>query len=104
VARWELSYCHTILCELCFSFKAMVANEEKRGLLMLVPVSRSSARPSLSNPHSVASCAQAGTSNEPERTAWKGYARAARQLVRGPDRPSMAYRKKLIEFEVKDVL
>jgi hypothetical protein len=82
----------------------MVANEEKRGLLMLVPVSRSSARPSLSNPHSVASCAQAGTSNEPERTAWKGYARAARQLVRGPDRPSMAYRKKLIEFEVKDVL
>ena len=42
--------------------------------------------------------------NEPERTAWKGYARAARQLVRGPDGPSIAYRKKLIELGVKDVL
>ena len=82
----------------------MGASEEKRRLLMLAPASRSSARPSMSNADSVASCAQAGTPNEPERTAWKGYARAARQLVRGPDRTSTAYRKKLIELGVKDVL
>src|SRR5262249_28847098 len=62
----RLSYCHTILCELCFSFKAMGASEEKRRPLMLAPVSRSSARPSLSNADSVALCAQAGTPNEPE--------------------------------------
>jgi hypothetical protein len=82
----------------------MGASEEKRGLLMLALVSRSSARASLSNPDSVAFLRSGRNPNEPERTAWKGYARAARQLVRGPDRPSMAYRKKLIEFEVKDVL
>src|SRR5262249_46308553 len=64
----ELSYCHTILCELCFSFKAMGASEEKRGLLMLVPVSRSSHN--VSNPDSLASCAQAGIPKGPARMAW----------------------------------
>jgi len=44
-----------------FFLQGKGASEEKRGLLMLAPVSRSNAPRSVSNPDSVASCAQAGT-------------------------------------------